>query len=320
MQTWQTIVASAVAASIAAAVLFLPGAVRSPTGAASLFQTYWPGVTIVWLGVYSVAALVLNTATAVRETANTETGQAGMDWPRRYLLRLGVTQYFSAVLVLFALGLLPVAVATESFFPVPAAIGSSPALAACAAAILVGVLGWLIVTVVAAFRTPPVWTAPPAGLDAQLLQEIIELLRARPAEPVPATEELAEQLRQRDHSTLEAIKELAGALNRVRNGIFEIQNGLQRHGPEQADQSGSAALAEFAEVASELRAATAALKVVVTKLEDIATGLIAFSAIGVSAPARGTLPPGSRSQLSSELQELLRDIANGPPPHQEGSR
>ena len=119
MQAWQIIVASAVAASVAAAALFLPGAVRSPTAAASLFQTYWPGVTVVWLGVYSVAALLLSTAAAVRELGDTASGQIGLDWPRRYLLRLGITQYISAVLVLLALGLLPIGYLDRAVFRGP---------------------------------------------------------------------------------------------------------------------------------------------------------------------------------------------------------
>jgi hypothetical protein len=320
MRVWQIIVVSAVAASIAAAALFLPGAARSPTGAASLLQTYWPGVTIVWLAVYSIAALVLSTAAAIRDLGNAEAGPAGMDWARRYLSRLGVTQYFSAIFVLFALGLLPIAIATEPFFSMPAAIGPSPSLTACAVAILAGVLGWLIITIVATFYPPPVWAPPSAGRDTQLLQEIINLLRARPTGPVPAAAEITEQLRQRDHSTLEAIKELAGAMGRVRNSISEIQHGLQQRASEQASQSGFAAPADVAEATGELRAATAALTSTVAKLEDIAAGLAAIPAIGISPPARGNLPPGSRSQLSTELQELLRDMATGAAPRQEGPR
>ena len=324
MQDWQIIVASAVAASIAAAALFLPEVVRPPSGAATLFQTYWSGVIIVWLGVYGVAALVLSTAAAVREFADIASGQAASpDWPRRYLLRLGSTQYFSAVLVLFALGLLPLPVTTVPFSPVSTMIGASPALTACAAAILAGVLGWLSATIIAAFRTSPVRAEILAGPDTKLLREMIELLRARPVEPFSATPDLAEQLRQRDRSTLEAIKELAGAVNRIRNGVSEIQNGLQQRGPDRTDaQSSSAALADVAEAGRELRSATAAVLAAVTKLDDVAAGLAAFSPIGISAPPRGNLPPGSRSQLSTELQELLRDIATGPgpAPRQEGSR
>jgi hypothetical protein len=253
----------------------------------------------------------MSTATAVRDLSNTEDGKVRPEWPRRYLLRLGVTHYFSAVLVLLALGLLPLTIVTEPFFQVPATIGSSLALAACALALFVGVLGWLTVTVVAAFAAPAVWTDPSGRLDAQMLQEIIELLRARPVGPVAAAEELSEQLRQRDRSTLEAIKELAGAVNRVRNGISEIQHSLQHRGPEQIEQSGSAPLADVADAAGELRAATAALTAAAAKLDDIAAGLATFSAIGVSPSALGNLSPGSRSQLSTELQELLRDMTAG---------
>src|SRR3954454_1106460 len=122
MRAWQIIVASAVVASIAAAALFLPGALRSPSGPGSLLQTYLPGALIVWFAVYGVTALVLSTVAAVRDIGNIEAGPDEMDWARRYLSRLGVTQYFSAVLVLCALSLLPVAVATEPFFSIPAAI------------------------------------------------------------------------------------------------------------------------------------------------------------------------------------------------------
>lgn len=328
MRTWQIIVASAVAASIAAAALFIPEAARSPAGVASLLPTYWPGLTIVWITVYAIAALVLSTAAAARDIDDAEPGPGGMadgmtggmDWARRYLLRLGITQYFSAVLALLALGLLPLAIATEPFFRIPAAIGPSPALTACAVTILVGIIGWIIVTVAAAFRPSPVWTAPSAGLDTQLLREIIDLLRARPAEPdaaaAAAAAELAEQLRHRDHATLEAIRELAGAVSRVRAGISEIQHGLQRRGPEPADQSGSAALAD---IAGELRATTAALGSAVARLEDVAAGLAAVAPLGLAPPARSSLPPGSRSQLTTELQELLRDMA-APAPHGEEPR
>src|SRR5690348_7378225 len=106
MRAWQIIVVSAIVASVAAVALFLPGAARFPADAAPLLRTYWPGAVIVWLAVYGVAALVLSTAVAVRESGSAEADPTGMDWARCYLSRLGVTQYFSAVLVLFALGLL----------------------------------------------------------------------------------------------------------------------------------------------------------------------------------------------------------------------
>jgi hypothetical protein len=320
MQAWQIIVASAVMASIVAAALFLPGVAQSPGAATALLQTYWPAIAIVWLGAYGVAALGFGTVTAMRELGGAASVPFGQDWLRRYLMRLGVTHYFSAALALLALGLLPVAVATEPFFSLSAPIGASPALTACGVVILVGILGWLVATIAAAFRPPVAAAEPSATPELRLLQEIIELLRARPIEPGLAATDLTEQLRQRDRSTLEAIKELAGAVNRVRNGISELQNGLQHHGPEQAGQEGSAALAGAMAVTGELRAAVATLTATVTKLETIAGELAAPASGGLSPSARGNLPPGSRSQLSTELQELLRDMTTGPAPRDEGSR
>ena len=169
-------------------------------------------------------------------------------------------------------------------------------------------------TIVAAFRPPDVLVvASPAGPDTQMLQEMSKLLRTRPVEPGPANAELVEQLRQRDRSTLEAIKELAGAVNRVRNGISEIQHGLQHRVPEQMEPERFRGAGRYRGCRRRaLRAATAGVTAAVAKLDDIAAGLTALSPIGVSPPARGNLPAGSRSQLSTELQELLRDMATAP--------
>jgi hypothetical protein len=78
--------------------------------------------------------------------------------------------------------------------------------------------------------------------------------------------------------------------------------------------------ADVADAADEMRAATAALTAAVARVEDITAGLATLSPIGLSMPARGNLPAGSRSQLSTELRELLRDMATGPAPHQEDTR
>jgi hypothetical protein len=149
---------------------------------------------------------------------------------------------------------------------------------------------------------------------------VIDLLRARPVVSETATSELVEQLRQRDRSTLEAIKELAGAVTRLRNGISEIQHGLQHRLPEQTDQSGSAALGDIADAAGALRAATTAVMAAATKLEDIGAGLIALAPAGATPAARGNLSAGSRAQLSTELQELLRDMATAPAGQREDTR
>ena len=63
--------------------LFLPGAVRSPSGAASLFQTYWPGFIVVWLVIYSIAALALSTAESGSRAGRSRIGpsRAGLAAP-----------------------------------------------------------------------------------------------------------------------------------------------------------------------------------------------------------------------------------------------
>jgi hypothetical protein len=319
MRAWQIIVASAVAASIAAAALFVPEATQSSRDAMATLQTYWLGAAIIWLGAYSVAAVILSTATALGELGEARSDQVAPPWPLRYLLRLAVTHYFSAVLVLLALGLLPVA-ATEPLFPVPYPIGLSPALTVCAGAILAGVVCWLIATIVAAFRAPAIWGAAPAAGDAQSLHEIVELLRGRSVEPVPAAASLVEQIQQRDRVTLEAIGELAALVGRVRAGVAEIQQGLQNRASLPAGQEDAVASIDIAAAAGELRTAATAITAAVTKLEEIAAGLAALSPLGGAGTGRGVLPAGSRSQLSNELQELLRDMAPGSAPRQEGSR
>ena len=189
----------------------------------------------------------------------------------------------------------------------------------CAFGILVGVLGWFVVTVVAASALRRLGRSSPAGVDTQLLREIVDLLRARrPSRsrlPPKSSNSSGNAITRRWRRS----RNWPGLISRIRNGIFEIQHGLQQRGPEQAGQGGSAALADVARPLGALRAATAALTAAATKLEDIAAGLAALSRrLAYRHRHAAITPPGSRSQLSTELQELLRDMATGSAPRQEG--
>ena len=104
------------------------------------------------------------------------------------------------------------------------------------------------------------------------------------------------------------------------NLSVKIQHGLHHRAPEPIDQGGPAALADIADAAGAMRAATASVTAAATKLEDIAAGLAALTPIGGSPPARDNLSAGSRAQLSTELQELLRDMATAPASHREDTR
>lgn len=307
MRSWQIIVASIAAASLAVGMAFLPDARQFRTDPTSLFLVYWPAFAILWLGAYAIATLLLSTVATLGEIGSIAAGLAGQGWARRHLVRLEITQYFTAVLALFALGLSPVAIETEPFFSLPTMIGLFPALAACAGVVVAGVLGWLMLSVTAAFRGPLVLAGIPAIRDERLLQEIIELLRARLPEPTADAIQLSELVEQGHRSMLGTIKDLASAVDRLRNGVADIKTALQ--GPRTGHSSANyAAPSDIADAASELRAAAAALTAAVTRLDDLAAGL---SSNETAAAQQSNVPTGSRSQLTTELQELLREMTSG---------
>jgi hypothetical protein len=295
MRSWQIIVASIAAASLAVGMTFLPDALQLRTDPASPFLVYWPAFAILWLGAYAIATLLLSTVATLREIGSIAAGLAGQGWARRHLVRLEITQYFTAVLALFALGLSPVAIETEPFFSLPTMIGLFPALAACSGVVVAGVLGWLMLSGIPAIR------------DERLLQEIIELLRARLPEPTADALQLSELVEQGHRSILGTIKDLAIAVDRLRNGVADIKTALQD--PRTGHSSDNyAAPSDIADAASELRAAAAALTAAVTRLDDLAAAL---SSNETAAAQQSNVPTGSRSQLTTELQELLREMTSG---------
>jgi hypothetical protein len=308
MRSWQIIVASVAAASFAVGIAFLPDVLQFRTDPASLFLVYWPAFAILWLGAYAIATLLLSTVATLREIGSIAAGLVGQGWARRHLVRLEVTQCFTAVLALFALGLSPVAIETEPFFSLPTMIGLFPALAACGGVVVAGVLGWLMLSVMAAFRGPPVlMTGIPAIRDERLLHEIIELLRARLPEPTADAIQLSELVEQGHRSMLGTIKDLTTAVDRLRNGVADIKTALQD--PRTGHSSdNSAAPSDIADAASELHAAAAALTAAVTRLDDLAAAL---SSNETAAAQQSNVPTGSRSQLTTELQELLREMTSG---------
>ena len=103
MRSWQIIVASVAAASLAVGIVFLPDALQFRTDPALLFLVYWPAFAILWLGAYAIATLLLSTVATLREIGSIAAGLVGQAWARRHLVRLEVTQYFTAVLALFVL-------------------------------------------------------------------------------------------------------------------------------------------------------------------------------------------------------------------------
>ena len=300
MRAWQIIVASAVVASIAVAALFLPGAARSPDGAASLFRDILAGrCDRLACRLQCRGARVEHRGGCSRAGRRRMPAKPG--WIGRAAICCGLASRNISAPSWYCSRwvLLPVAVATEPFFSMPAAIGPSPALAACA----VGdpCRGTRLAyrdrcRQHSALRRLGAPSSAPGSIRNCFRKSSSCCAPARPSRSrLPP--ELAEQLRQRDHATLEAIKELAGAMSRVRNGISEIQHGLQQRGPEQAGAERFRGAGRCRRTVGELRAATAALTAAVAKLEDIAAGLAALSPRSACRlrPAAMCLPARARS-------------------------
>ena len=313
MRSWQIIVASAVGATIADCLLFVPGVVPwRPETAAALFLLHWPAITVVWLGVYGIAALFLTTLAAflvVSGGAAPERPQR--EWARRYVAGLTVSQYFTAVLALLGLGLSRIPVETPPFLVLPSALGGSLALTACGAVIVAGLFGGALLTAaVSRAATTPEPRSPEPGLRAdRLIRDVVQ----PPLGEVPAAASagdvarLADLVERGQRSILEAIKDLAIAVNRLRWGLDEIKLALQAGGPERSSEAGSATISVTEDAAAELRAAAAAVDASVARLGEMAVSLAANETPRVAGRSTPT-SRASRAQLSRELQALLREI------------
>src|SRR5579864_7663484 len=121
MKSWHIITISVAVAAIVAALLYVPaGLPASRADLAVLLHAQWPAIAIVRVSSYGVAAVALTTAALTVEIvrarkriagANSGDGTATIprqvlrQWALRYLKRLAITQYFTAIAVLLGLGL-----------------------------------------------------------------------------------------------------------------------------------------------------------------------------------------------------------------------
>ena len=315
MRSWQIIVASAAAATIADALLFQPGGFPSWPELAALLLAHWPAIAVVWLGLYGVTALVLTTLAAFLEVGSVTPRRVWDDGARRYVVQLAVTQYFTSVLALLGLGLSHVPVETVPFLFLPGPIGGSPALAACGAIVVVGLLGGLFLTAALITAESPELRSRASGIRAgRLLPEVGEPPRAQaPAPPNAAADvvQLAELIERGQRSVLEVVGDLATAVNQLRldlqQGLGEIKVALQDQGSGQSTEAGSASPSAVEDAATELRAAVAVVDASVARLGEMASLLSANETPAV-AGRDAPISPGSRSQMSTELQALLRDM------------
>lgn len=316
MRSWQIIVASAAAATVADALLFQPGGLPSLPGLTALLLMHWPAIAVVWLSLYGVTALVLTTLAAFLEVGGVTPRRDWDDGAQRYFVQLAVTQYFTSVLALLGLGLSDVPVEAAAFLFLPSPIGGSPALTACGAVVVVGLLGGLFLTAaLLTAESPELRTRAPGIRAGRLLPEISEPPRApapAPANGAADVVQLAELIEQGQRSVREAIGELATAVNRLRRdlrqGLGEIKIGLQERGSGGSTEASSASSTAVEDAATELRAAAAAIDASVARLGEIASLLLLANETPAVAGREAPTSPGSRSQISTELQALLRDM------------
>src|SRR5688572_27773147 len=103
MRTWHIVVASSVTAVIASGVLLALRIEQFDTSSTHvLLLKYWPGIAVVWLSVYGIAASALSTIVSGQEIRQVRAASRE-GWARRYLVRLEYTQYFTSVLALAGL-------------------------------------------------------------------------------------------------------------------------------------------------------------------------------------------------------------------------
>src|SRR5216684_7713027 len=106
MRSWHIIAASAVAATIAGAFAVLPAALPWRNETPALLIGHGPAIGLVWLSIYGIAALALTTLAGFLDVGSATRRSAPDGRVRRYFVQLAVTQYFTSVLALLALGLL----------------------------------------------------------------------------------------------------------------------------------------------------------------------------------------------------------------------
>ena len=297
MRSWFVIAASVVLATLVTVSLHAPlGLPPSRAALTALLYAQWPGMAVVWLGSYCISALALTTAALSREIDKTgvlSTGSAlerrriSGGWVRRFLVWLAITQYFSAILALFAIGFAGIPIDEAwfgAFFP---HVATSPALGAAVSVVLAGML--------AAFgfflpRVRSVARLSTEQLETELLRQMVETLSNRTEDGV--------RIEQGQQLILGATKDLATVVNRLgRSQRLIIQEIKDTVGPEALNRWVSTAEAWPATIehaTTELRAILAALDVSIARLAEVVA----------SAPRDA----GSLSQLSSEFGKLLHDI------------
>jgi hypothetical protein len=283
---------SAVVAT-AVTLIFVPADLSSRDQVTEFVVAHWRSLALPWLAVYGVVALVLGTVAALKE------GSA-----RRYLIRLASTQYFTSLIALLAVGLLPF---VEARSAVNLSIQDVPELIACGAILLGGLSGWIVLFAVILPRAPHVAGNIGTSPDLRLLQEIVASLRARPIDAASDLIQISERIEQSNRSVLEGVKDLTVAVNQLsrslRGDLGTLKNILI-DGTAPATETLSAAQTVVERTATELRSAVALLDASLNRVAEAVASVPEQTAQAFVSPA----PARARTELSNELRELLQQM------------
>lgn len=310
MRSWLIIVAGAVAATAASIFAFAPDGPLSGNVLAEVLLADWPMIAVAWLGIYAIAVLILSTVSSLDERRDPGSPPLGNDCARRYAMRLVVSQYFTAVAALLVMGLarFPVETGTHSP-PLLPAITASPGLVALGATIFCGLIGWLIISATM-LRLPLVAPVARHNLELQLLQEIADSVRGHPPVVTAEFEQLSGLIERSQRSVLQTLNEVAAAVNQLGRGMHEelvpIMNAVSKPPPSYPPEALNAMRTGMESAATQVHAALGLLDASVGRLAEIA----AFMAAN-DTPSAVRGDPGDRSRLSTELQQLLRELAPG---------
>jgi hypothetical protein len=338
MRSWHIVAAGVIAGSIATGGLFAPEIIAFRTDLAGLFTARWQIFATVWLSAYGVTALVAATACflatigqTLRQITDTEGGESAARVTQaivlpysagRYVVQLATTQYFTAVVALFGLGVWQSVASVPPAGLTLRAIAATDPVRAGGLVLLIGLFGFFAVTGAAVWGKGKIRRVVAGSAEQRLLREVVELLKARPAAPAePAISDAAQLgalIEQGQRAVLEAITSLTTAVNQLSRGLRrtlgEIKDALREDGG--AASAGSVAHPLAIEgVTAELQAVVTSLTAAVASLGEMASLLTARQTpAGVQPPA---IPV---SQLSTELENLMREIETGAAGGQDASR
>ena len=288
MRTWKTILLGSLV-GICADAYFLWPALLSKAELLSSLRGKWPELSLIWLVAYGVSVVILCVAYMLQSPRD--------KWLRTYFLELCKAQYMTAAFVLLVVGLSHIPLTVDA--SLPSILLVRPALSVLAALVIVGFIGSLIIPIglILSGRDP---MSPQRGNLEASLREMIALWRAQTS--MTAAQSPNEDWQKSMLTSLEALVRQTSLLRGELRTVVEELRASKASGPNQNKETEVAAVQEAAR----------SIEQSVPKLEQVVNSLsaAAFSARQSALTASGP----EIAEVSSQLDELLRDVSSAPRP------